>query len=112
MEVQLCSTELRIYHCAPKKLPDLVNRFEKYTLPLWQKHGIKQAGFWTVYIGPSNHDLYYMLQWESLEERQKKWDAFMSDPESIEKRAKTEEPARSSLPREHDPHTDGVSAVK
>jgi hypothetical protein len=83
--------ELRIYHCAPKKLPDLINRFETYTLPLWQKHGIKQAGFWTVYIGPSNHDLYYMLQWESLEERQKKWDAFMSDPDWIAKRAKTEE---------------------
>ena len=83
--------ELRIYHCAPKKLPDLVNRFEKYTLKLWEKHGIKQAGFWTVYIGPSNHDLYYMLQWESLDERQRKWDAFMSDPQWIEQRAKTEE---------------------
>jgi hypothetical protein len=83
--------ELRIYHCAPKKLTDLVNRFEKYTLELWKKHGIKQAGFWTVYIGPTNHALYYMLQWESLEERQRKWDAFMSDPEWIEKRAKTEE---------------------
>ena len=82
--------ELRIYHCTPSRLPDLVKRFDTITLKLWEKHGIKQAGFWTTYIGPSNHDLYYLLKWESLEERQRKWDAFMSDPEWIEKRAGTE----------------------
>ena len=61
--------ELRIYHCVPGRLPDLIKRFDTITLPLWEKHRIRQAGFWTVAIGPSNQDLYYMLQWESLEER-------------------------------------------
>ena len=46
--------ELRVYHCVPGRLPDLIKRFDTLTLPLWKKHGIQQAGFWTVAIGPSN----------------------------------------------------------
>jgi hypothetical protein len=45
--------ELRIYHCAPGRLPKLLERFEKVTLAIWQRFGIRQAGFWTVAIGPS-----------------------------------------------------------
>ena len=82
--------ELRVYKCIPGRLPALMNRFANITLKLWEKHGIKQAGFWTVQIGGSNQDLYYMLQWESLAEREKKWNAFASDPEWHAKRAETE----------------------
>ena len=82
--------ELRIYHCVPGRLPDLNKRFETITLGLWQKHGIRQAGFWTVLVGPSNQSLYYLLEWESLTERDQKWSAFVSDPEWIAKRAETE----------------------
>jgi hypothetical protein len=28
---------------------------------MWEKHGIRQAGLWTVKVGESNQDLYYML---------------------------------------------------
>jgi len=82
--------ELRIYHCVSGRLPALLKRFETITLGLWKKHGIKQAGFWTVLIGSSNQDLYYLLEWESLAEREKKWGAFFHDPEWIAKRAETE----------------------
>ena len=82
--------ELRIYHCIPGRLPALLNRFETITLKLWERHGIKQAGFWTVGIGDSNQDLYYLLEWESLADREKKWDTFATDPEWLEKRAATE----------------------
>ena len=82
--------ELRIYHCAPGRLPALLKRFETITLGLWQRHGIRQAGFWTVEIGDSNHDLYYLLEWESLAEREQKWGAFISDPDWIAARAETE----------------------
>ncbi len=82
--------ELRIYHCVPGRLPALLNRFETITLKLWEKHGIRQAGFWTVAIGGSNQVLYYLLEWESLAEREAKWDAFAADPEWLEKRAETE----------------------
>ena len=82
--------ELRIYHCVPGRLPALLKRFETITLKIWEKHGIRQAGFWTVLIGESNQDLYYLLEWESLAEREKKWNAFSSDPEWLEARAGTE----------------------
>lgn len=82
--------ELRIYHCMPGRLPDLLNRFETITLNIWKKHGIRQAGFWTVAIGPSNQDLYYLIEWESLAEREKKWSAFMADPEWQSAKAQTE----------------------
>ena len=48
--------ELQIYECVPGRLPDLNNRFSTITLKIWEKHGIRQAGFWTTLIGESNHD--------------------------------------------------------
>lgn len=82
--------ELRIYHCVPGRLPALLKRFDTITLNIWERHGIRQAGFWTAEIAPSNQDLYYMLEWESLAEREEKWNAFQADPEWIAKRAETE----------------------
>src|SRR6201986_111854 len=82
--------ELRIYECVPGKLPDLNKRFSTITLKIWEKHGIKQAGFWTTVTGESNQTLYYMLQWDSLADREKKWNAFQADPEWHTKRAETE----------------------
>ncbi len=82
--------ELRIYRCVPGRLPDLLKRFETITLGLWDRHGIRQAGFWTTVVGESNQDLSYMLAWESLAERETKWTAFQSDPEWLQKRAATE----------------------
>ena len=82
--------ELRIYTCVSGRLPALLKRFETVTLGLWKRHGLRPAGFWTAEIGPSNQKLYYMLEWESLAEREAKWAAFQSDPEWIEKRAQSE----------------------
>ena len=56
----------------------------------WKRHGIEQAGFWTTAIGDSNQALYYLLKWESLADREKKWNAFQADPEWHTKRAETE----------------------
>ena len=83
--------ELRVYRCLPGRLPALMKRFETITLKIWEKHGIKQAGFFTTLIGESNQELTYMLAWESLADREKKWAAFQADPEWINARAKTEE---------------------
>ncbi|MDE2580153.1 MAG: NIPSNAP family protein [Rhodospirillales bacterium] len=82
--------ELRIYDCVPGKLPDLLKRFDTITLKIWDKHGIRQAGFWTTVIGESNQRLYYLLAWDSLADRERKWNAFQSDPAWITARAETE----------------------
>jgi hypothetical protein len=82
--------EMRVYRCVPGRLPALLNRFANITLKLWEKHGIKQAGFWTTLVGESNQDLTYMLEWESLAEREKKWAGFMTDPDWMKARAESE----------------------
>ena len=82
--------ELRIYHCVPGRLPDLLKRFDTITLGIWQRHGIQQAGFWTTEVGESNHNLIYLVAYESMADREKKWAAFSTDPEWIEKRGETE----------------------
>jgi hypothetical protein len=82
--------EMRIYRCVPGRLPALLKRFETVTLKLWEKHGIKQAGFWTVLIGDGNNDLHYLLAWDSMAEREKKWTTFQADPAWIAARSESE----------------------
>ena len=85
-----CSNELRIYRCVPGRKPALLSRFENETLRIWEKHGIRQAGFWTTLIGKSSQEITYMLAWDSMAEREKRWGAFLADPEWAAVVAKTE----------------------
>ena len=78
--------ELRVYSCLPGRLPALLKRFETQTLKIWEKHGIKQAGFWTVLIGDGNNDLHYLLAWELDGGARKKVDDFSGRP-SLDRRA-------------------------
>jgi hypothetical protein len=82
--------ELRTYHCVPGRLPALLSRFESATLRVWERHGIRQAGFWTTVIGESNQQLTYMLAWMSMAERERRWSTFLADPEWIAISAETE----------------------
>ncbi|RTE92491.1 MULTISPECIES: NIPSNAP family protein [Bradyrhizobium] len=82
--------EMRVYRCVPGRLPALLKRFETATLKIWEKHGIRQAGFFTTLIGDSNQELTYFLAWDSLAEREKKWGAFMTDPDWMKARAESE----------------------
>jgi len=81
--------ELRIYEVVPGKLPDLNRRFETITLKIWERLGIRQAGFWVADVGTSN-ELTYLIAWESMAEREQKWNVFQADEEWIRKRAETE----------------------
>ena len=82
--------ELRIYTTLPGRLPLLLKRFAEHTLPIWERHGIRQHGFWTTLVGPDANDLTYMLAWESLAEREMKWTAFGADPQWLAARAESE----------------------
>src|SRR5258708_1992383 len=73
--------ELRIYRCVPGRQSALLSRFKNETLRVWEKHGIRQAGFWTTLIGKSSQEITYMLAWDSLAKREKRWGAFLTDPE-------------------------------
>jgi|SRR5208283_307506 len=82
--------ELRKYRCVPGRLPAVLSRFQNHTLRIWEKHGIRQAGFWTTLVGESSQQLTYMLAWDSLAEREKRWNAFRTDPEWLAIAAETE----------------------
>ena len=81
--------ELRIYETIPGRLPALNDRFAQHTLGFFQKHGIHVVGFWTEDIGASNQ-LVYMLGFESLADREQKWNAFQADPGWHQVRAESE----------------------
>lgn len=82
--------ELRTYHVMPGKLPDLNRRFADITMGYFKQYGIEVVGFWTNELGGSSDQLIYMLAWESLAEREKKWNAFVADKERLAKFAETE----------------------
>jgi len=82
--------ELRIYRCVPGRQSALLSRFKNETLRIWEKHDIRQAGFWTTLIGKSSQEITYMLAWDSLAEREKRWGAFLADAEWATVVAKTE----------------------
>ena len=82
--------ELRVYRTLPGRLPNLLARFQNHTLRIWDRYGIRQAGFWTTLVGESSYDLTYLLAWESLAEREEKWAKFQADPEWHQARAESE----------------------
>jgi hypothetical protein len=56
-----------------------------------EKHGIRQAGFWTTLIGESeSNQLTYLLTWDSMAEREERWSAFLTDTEWIAIKAESE----------------------
>lgn len=83
--------EFRMYHCVPGRLGALLRRLETGGVSLFKKHGIKPVGFWTVEIGQSSSsDLVYLLEWESLAERERKYASFLSDPDWVAPRDESE----------------------
>ena len=91
--------ELRVYHCVPGRLPDLIKRFDTITLKLWEKHAIHQAGFWTTLVGESNQDLTYFLKWELLAEREAKMAQVRRRPGMARRRAPRPRRTARSSPR-------------
>ena len=82
--------ELRVYHCAPTRLPALLERFRSTTLGFFERYGIRQIGFWTTVVGTDNHALTYLLQWDSMADREARWNAFQADPDWIAARTESE----------------------
>lgn len=82
--------ELRTYYAMPGRLPDISRRFADITMGYFKQYGIQVVGFWTNELGGSSEQLIYMLGWESLADREKKWSAFVADKERLAKFAETE----------------------
>src|SRR3974377_12661 len=58
--------ELRTYHCAPGRLEALKTRFRHPTTMLFEKHGMKNVGYWPPADAPASADtLIYIISHES-----------------------------------------------
>lgn len=82
--------ELRTYIALPGRLPALLKRFREHTVALFERHGIRQGGFYTTLVGPDANELTYTLLWNDLAEREAKWAAFQADPDWHKVRAESE----------------------
>lgn len=83
--------ELRIYTAHPGKLPALQARFRDHTLGIFERCGIKNVAYWTNSIGGRSDELWYVLAFDDLAQRDEAWKTFMNDPEWREVRAASEE---------------------
>ena len=72
--------ELRVYEVVPGKMQALHERMANHTMGYLKKYGIDMIGFWTDAVGISNQ-LWWMIGYPSLAEREKRWSAFMVDPD-------------------------------
>ena len=83
--------ELRTYTAHEGRLDALLARFRNHTLGLFEKHGMKNIGYW-IPADPekSKNTLIYVLEHRSMEAAKKSWDAFRSDPEWVRVRDESE----------------------
>jgi len=71
--------ESRRYECFPGKLPALQVMMEKMALPTFEKYGMQFIGAWSVISGEQDGTLIYLLAFDSLDDRMKKWEDFHKD---------------------------------
>jgi hypothetical protein len=74
--------ELRTYTAPEGKLPELQARFRNHTMRIFEKHGMKNHGYWVPQDAPlKDNTLIYVISHESREKAKANWSAFGADPE-------------------------------
>lgn len=71
--------ELRTYTTHDGRLPALEARFRDHTMALFEKHGMRNVGYWI----PEDraNTLIYLIAHESRDAVERNWRAFVADPE-------------------------------
>jgi len=72
--------EWRTYTAAPGKLDALLARFRENTARLFERHGMKNIGYW-VPVESTDNQLIYLLSYPNREARDASWRAFLADPD-------------------------------
>jgi len=73
--------ELRVYHAAAGKLPELLARFRDHTMALFKEHGMESVAYWTPLDEPEKSNmLIYILYHPSREAATGNWQSFRDDP--------------------------------
>ena len=71
--------EMRTYTTHDGRLPALEARFRDHTMRLFEKHGMRNVGYWTPVDRPNT--LIYIIAHENGDLVTGNWKAFASDPE-------------------------------
>ena len=83
--------ELRVYTAAPGKMDALHTRFRDHTLRLFEKHGIKNVGYWTGVDEGQREKLYYVVAYPDREARERRLlNGIAKDPEFLRAVAESE----------------------
>jgi hypothetical protein len=82
--------ELREYTLAPGMVNTFIDRFANTVVGIFERYKIKVVLFLDPVSGPNNKCL-FLLEWNSLAEREERWNAFKADPEWIAAAAASEE---------------------
>ena len=85
--------ELRLYHPAPGRIDDLVERIGSVMHPFFERHGFpKRLGQWTVVAGGTTPLFAWMLRWTDLAQRTTAFAALNADAEWQAVRTRTNGP--------------------
>lgn len=84
--------ELRIYHCTPNNLGNLLDRFRSFTLKAFERYGMTNQLYWTPTDPEQGADntLYYFLTHPSEVAGKHAFDRFRNDPEWLTVRKASE----------------------
>lgn len=82
--------EYRVYYVHPGKMPDLLKRFRDHTCALFEKHGMKNIGYWLPVDPARDQELHYVIEHQSRDAAKASWKAFGTDPEWIKVRDASE----------------------
>ncbi|MBI5915312.1 MAG: NIPSNAP family protein [Bacteroidetes bacterium] len=91
--------ELRIYHCTPNNLVNLLARFRDFTVRRFERYGMTSKIYWTPTDADQGADnmLYYFLTHPSETAAKAAFDQFRSDPEWVSVRKASEVKGGGSL---------------
>ncbi|MBK5292443.1 MAG: NIPSNAP family protein [Acidobacteriia bacterium] len=83
--------ELRTYTTLPGRLSALNARFRNHTVKLFEKHGMKNIGYWVPQEEPGkSNKLIYLISHKSRDAAKASWDAFRKDPAWLKARDASE----------------------
>jgi hypothetical protein len=91
MSLQAEIYELRTYTAKDGKLENVIARFRNHTTRLFEKHGMKNIGYWVPADAPaSQNTLIYIIAHKNREAAKASWDAFRADPDWVKVKNESE----------------------
>ncbi len=80
--------ELREYVAHDNSVQQLHDRFDTWTLPLFERHGLDVVGFWVDEQEPNR--IVYLLQFANADAQKRAWEGFKGDADWKKAKADSE----------------------